>query len=59
MDETEAGGEWAAVPAEVGDLYVQLVEPVGRGADLLVVPHVHQGGLILGNAATHSPMGPT
>ena len=45
--------EWLVVPAEVGDVRVRLVRPVGTTEDLPVVLYVHGGGWILGNAGTH------
>jgi acetyl esterase/lipase len=48
VDET-----WITVPAEVGDVRVRIVKPVGAAATLPAVLYVHGGGWILGNAATH------
>ena len=45
---------WITVPADVGDVPVRIVKPVG--ADGLLLPtvlYVHGGGWVLGNAATH------
>src|SRR5262245_36756169 len=48
VDET-----WITVPAEVGDVRVRIVKPVGTTAALPVVLYVHGGGWVLGNAGTH------
>ncbi|MDQ7876490.1 alpha/beta hydrolase [Microbacterium sp. QXD-8] len=45
--------EWITVPAEVGDVRVRIVKPVGATTDLPVVLFVHGGGWVLGNAGTH------
>ena len=39
--------------AEVGDVQVRIVKPVGAPAPLPAVLYVHGGGWILGNAGTH------
>lgn len=49
----EVDDEWITVPAEVGDVRVRIVKPVGAGASLPVVLFVHGGGWVLGNAGTH------
>jgi acetyl esterase/lipase len=48
VDET-----WVTVPAEVGDVAVRIVKPLGATAPLPTVLYVHGGGWILGNAGTH------
>jgi acetyl esterase/lipase len=48
VDET-----WVTVPAEVGDVAVRIVKPVGARGVLPVVLYVHGGGWVLGNAGTH------
>ncbi|WP_400994988.1 alpha/beta hydrolase [Agromyces sp. GXQ0307] len=48
VDET-----WITVPAEVGDVRVRIVRPVGAGGSLPVVLYMHGGGWVLGNAGTH------
>src|SRR5215813_10945473 len=48
VDET-----WITVPAEVGDVRVRIVRPVGATTALPVVLYVHGGGWVLGNAGTH------
>src|SRR5262245_55594085 len=48
VDET-----WITVPAEVGDVRVRIVKPVGAAEPLPTVLYVHGGGWVLGNAGTH------
>src|SRR5580765_6356381 len=48
VDET-----WITVPAEVGNVAVRIVKPVGATTPLPTVLYVHGGGWILGNAGTH------
>jgi len=48
VDET-----WMTVPAEVGDVPVRIVTPVGATGVLPAVLYVHGGGWVLGNAGTH------
>jgi acetyl esterase/lipase len=48
VDET-----WITVPADVGDVAVRIVKPVGAVAPLPTVLYVHGGGWVLGNAGTH------
>jgi acetyl esterase/lipase len=45
--------EWITVPAEVGDVRIRIVKPLGAPAGLPVVLYVHGGGWVLGNAGTH------
>jgi acetyl esterase/lipase len=45
--------KWITVPAEVGDVRVRIVKPVGAGDVLPAVLYVHGGGWVLGNAGTH------
>ncbi|MGW3248775.1 alpha/beta hydrolase [Streptomyces sp. NPDC001070] len=45
--------KWVTVPAEVGDVAVRIVKPVGVDGVLPVVLYVHGGGWVLGNAGTH------
>lgn len=45
--------KWITVPAEVGDVRVRIVRPVGADEVLPVVLYVHGGGWVLGNAGTH------
>jgi acetyl esterase/lipase len=48
VDET-----WITVRADVGDVKVRIVKPVGAPPMLPVVLYVHGGGWVLGNAGTH------
>jgi len=48
IDET-----WITVPADVGDVPVRIVRPLGATGPLPVVLYVHGGGWVLGNAGTH------
>ncbi|MEU0886201.1 alpha/beta hydrolase [Lentzea sp. NPDC005914] len=48
VDET-----WVTVPAEVGDVRVRIVKPLGTTEVLPAVLYVHGGGWVLGNAGTH------
>jgi acetyl esterase/lipase len=45
--------KWITVPAEVGDVRVRVVKPVGSQGLLPAVLYVHGGGWVLGNAGTH------
>jgi acetyl esterase len=45
--------KWITVPAEVGDVRVRIVKPVGAADALPAVLYVHGGGWVLGNAETH------
>jgi acetyl esterase/lipase len=53
IDKPEVEEEWITVPAEVGDVQVRIVKPVGATGTLPVVLFVHGGGWVLGNAGTH------
>jgi len=61
LDDVQAGPigkpdvdeEWIVVPAEVGDVRVRIVKPVGATETLPVVLFVHGGGWVLGDAGTH------
>src|SRR6476469_6020969 len=44
---------WITVPAEVGDVAVRIVKPVGTTGLLPTILYVHGGGWILGNSGTH------
>jgi acetyl esterase len=44
---------WVTVPAQVGDVRVRIVRPVGAYGILPTVLYVHGGGWILGNSGTH------
>src|SRR5262245_27103561 len=45
--------KWVTVPADVGDVKVRIVKPVGARSALPTVLYMHGGGWILGNAGTH------
>ncbi|WP_217551831.1 alpha/beta hydrolase [Streptomyces sp. GbtcB6] len=45
--------KWVKVPAEVGDVRVRIVKPVGSQGTLPAVLYMHGGGWVLGNAGTH------
>lgn len=49
----DVDAEWISVPADVGQVRVRIVKPVGSAAALPVVLYVHGGGWVLGNAGTH------
>ena len=45
--------KWITVPADVGDVSVRIVKPVGADGLLPTVLYMHGGGWVLGNAGTH------
>ena len=45
--------KWITVPAEVGDVRVRIVKPLGDDDSLPAILYVHGGGWVLGNAGTH------
>jgi acetyl esterase len=46
--------KWLTVPADVGDVRVRIVKPIGTdGGQLPTLLYVHGGGWVLGNAGTH------
>jgi acetyl esterase len=45
--------KWLTVPADVGDVKVRIVKPVGAASALPTVLYMHGGGWVLGNAGTH------
>jgi acetyl esterase len=51
MPDVDVG--WITVPAEVGEVHVRVVKPLGASGLLPIVLYVHGGGWILGNAGTH------
>ncbi|WP_163544496.1 alpha/beta hydrolase [Occultella kanbiaonis] len=53
IDKPDVDEQWLRVPAEVGDVDVRIVTPVGADRPLPVVLYVHGGGWVLGNAGTH------
>ena len=44
---------WITVPAEVGDVRVRIVTPLGVTGALPAILYMHGGGWVLGNAGTH------
>ncbi|MFJ8137309.1 alpha/beta hydrolase [Streptomyces sp. NPDC096013] len=53
VEKPDVDDKWLTVPAEVGDVRVRIVKPVGSVGPLPVILYVHGGGWILGNASTH------
>lgn len=53
IEKPDVGEKWVTVPAEVGDVRVRVVKPVGAVGALPVVLYVHGGGWVIGNAGTH------
>jgi acetyl esterase len=53
VDKLAVDETWSTVPAEVGDVEVRIVKPVGATEPLPAVVYVHGGGWVLGNAGTH------
>lgn len=53
IDKLEVEDTWVDVTADVGDVKVRIVKPVGAADALPVVLYIHGGGWILGNAGTH------
>jgi acetyl esterase len=53
IDMPDVDEKWITVPAEVGDVRVRIVKPIGATGSLPTVLYVHGGGWILGNAGTH------
>ncbi|WP_382304372.1 alpha/beta hydrolase [Herbiconiux sp. UC225_62] len=53
IDKPDVDEEWITVPAEVGDVRVRVVKPVGVDAPLPTVLYIHGGGWVLGDAMTH------
>jgi acetyl esterase len=45
--------KWVTVQADVGDVAVRIVRPVGSTQAPPVILYVHGGGWVLGNAGTH------
>jgi acetyl esterase/lipase len=48
---------WITVPADVGDVKVRIVKPVGAKGALPAILYMHGGGWVLGNAGTHDRLG--
>ena len=44
---------WVTVPAEVGDVRVRILRPIGGDSTLPVILYMHGGGWVLGSPATH------
>jgi acetyl esterase len=53
IDKPDVDEKWVTVPAEVGDVRVRIVKPVGASGALPAILYMHGGGWILGNAGTH------
>jgi acetyl esterase/lipase len=53
IDKPEVDETWITVPAEVGDVRVRIVKPLGAAGRLPALLYVHGGGWVLGNAGTH------
>ncbi|MCX5358563.1 alpha/beta hydrolase [Streptomyces sp. NBC_00124] len=53
VEKPDVDEKWITVPAEVGDVRVRIVRPVGSRGALPVVLYVHGGGWVIGNAGTH------
>ncbi|PZF86252.1 alpha/beta hydrolase [Jiangella anatolica] len=53
VDMADIDEKWIVVPAEVGDVRVRIVKPVGSTGPLPAILYVHGGGWVLGNAHTH------
>ena len=49
----DADDKWLTVPADVGDVRVRIVKPVGATGMLPTILYMHGGGWVLGNAGTH------
>ena len=49
----EVDEKWITVPADVGDVQVRIVKPVGAISLLPTILYVHGGGWVFGNAHTH------
>ncbi|HYN95517.1 MAG TPA: alpha/beta hydrolase [Pilimelia sp.] len=49
----EVDDKWITVPADVGEVRVRIVKPVGTLGVLPTILYMHGGGWVLGNAATH------
>ncbi|GGX29965.1 alpha/beta hydrolase [Streptomyces chartreusis] len=53
VEKPDVEEKWITVPADVGDVQVRIVKPIGSQGSLPVVLYVHGGGWVLGNAGTH------
>ncbi|GAA4718237.1 alpha/beta hydrolase [Nocardioides conyzicola] len=53
VEKPDVEDKWIVVPAEVGDVRVRIVKPVGSTEPLPAILYIHGGGWVLGNAHTH------
>jgi acetyl esterase len=53
IDKPDVDEKWITVRAEIGDVRVRIVKPVGASGALPAILYMHGGGWILGNAGTH------
>ena len=54
VDKLDVEEKWVTVDAEVGEVRVRIVKPLGSGGSVLpVILYCHGGGWVLGNWATH------
>ncbi|MEU1411620.1 alpha/beta hydrolase [Streptomyces sp. NPDC049097] len=53
VEKPAAEEKWITVSAEVGDVPVRIVKPVGSTGMLPVVLYMHGGGWVIGDAGTH------
>nr|WP_296072151.1 alpha/beta hydrolase [uncultured Actinoplanes sp.] len=53
IDQPDVDEKWITVPAEVNDVPVRIVRPLGSTEALPVILYVHGGGWVIGNAGTH------
>ncbi|MFI9535800.1 alpha/beta hydrolase [Nocardia fusca] len=53
IDKPPVQEKWVTVPAEVGEVRVRIVRPVGAEGELPAVLYIHGGGWILGGVGTH------
>jgi acetyl esterase/lipase len=53
VEKADVDEQWVTVPAEVGDVRVRIVRPLGSWGTLPVVLYVHGGGWVIGDAGTH------
>ncbi|MEU6488981.1 alpha/beta hydrolase [Streptomyces sp. NPDC046984] len=53
VEQPAAEEKWIKVSAEVGDVPVRIVKPVGSTGMLPVVLYMHGGGWVIGDAGTH------
>ena len=53
IEKPDVDEKWVEVPAEVGNVRVRIVKPLGSDGPLPTILYVHGGGWVLGNAGTH------